>query len=145
VTGGDVRSASGQPGQHYWQNRADYVIKAKLTEGRQDTTITGEVTVNYTNNSPDKLDHLWMQLDQNLFRPDSRGAATTPVSGDRFDVRGFSRGGYHISSVTVTYKGKSYTVTPVISDARMQVRLQSPLGAKGDKIQVKVNYNFSIP
>jgi hypothetical protein len=143
--GSEFRSPAGIPGAQYWQNRADYQIKATLTEGAQDTTITGEVTINYTNNSPDKLEYLWMQLDQNLFKPGSRGAATTPIDGDRFDVKGFSRGGYHITSVTVTYLTKSYTVTPVITDARMQVRLTTPLGAKGDKISVKVNYNFSIP
>ncbi|HZY38879.1 MAG TPA: M1 family peptidase, partial [Mucilaginibacter sp.] len=69
TTTGDTRSASGQPGQHYWQNRADYLIKASLNEGSQDTTITAEVTISYTNNSPDNLDYLWVQLDQNLFRP----------------------------------------------------------------------------
>jgi hypothetical protein len=145
VTAGDTRSASGKPGQHYWQNRADYLIKTNLNETPQDTTITGDVTISYTNNSPDNLDYLWLQLDQNLFRPDSRGAATVPIGGDRFDVKGFSRGGYHIASVSVTYKNQTYTVTPVITDARMQVRLNTPLGAKGDKIQVKVNYSFSIP
>lgn len=145
VTGSGTRTASGQPSQHYWQNRADYLIRATLREDTQDTTINGEVTVNYTNNSPDKLDYLWLQLDQNLFKPDSRGAATTPVTGDRFDVRGFSRGGYHIASVSVTYKNQTYTVVPVISDARMQLRLHTPMAANGDKIQVKINYNFSIP
>jgi len=145
VTTGDTRSASGQPGQHYWQNRADYLIKANLTEADKDTTITGEVTISYTNNSPDNLDYLWLQLDQNLFKPDSRGAATTPIGGDRFDVKGFNRGGYHIESVSVTYKGQTYKVDPIITDARMQVRLNSPMGAKGEKIQVKVNYSFSIP
>ncbi len=145
TTTGDTRSASGQPGQHYWQNRADYSIKATLDEGSQDTTITGEVTINYTNNSPDNLDYLWLQLDQNLFKPDSRGAATTPIGGDRFDVKGFNRGGYHIASVSVTYKGQTYNVDPVITDARMQVRLNTPMGAKGEKISVKVNYSFSIP
>jgi len=141
--GNEVRSASGQPGPNYWQNRADYVIRATLNE--QDTTISGEVTINYTNNSPDKLDFLWLQLDQNLFRPDSRGAATTPVSGDRFDVKGFSKGGYHIESVEVTYATKSYAVTPVISDARMLVRLQAPVKGGGDKIKVRVKYSFAIP
>jgi len=145
LTGTEVRSASGQPGPKYWQNRADYQIKATLAEGTQDTTITGEVKISYTNNSPDKLDYLWLQLDQNLFKPDSRGAATTPISGDRFDVKGFTRGGYHISSVSVTYGGNTYSVTPVIADARMQVRLNTPLDAKGGKIEVKVNYDFSIP
>lgn len=141
--GNEIRSASGQPGPKYWQNRADYVIRATLNE--QDTTISGEVTIDYTNNSPDKLDFLWLQLDQNLFRPDSRGAATTPVSGDRFDVKSFSKGGYHIESVEVTYDTKSYAVVPVITDARMLVRLQAPVKAGGDKIKVRVKYSFAIP
>ncbi|MFI5161358.1 MAG: M1 family metallopeptidase [Sphingobacteriales bacterium] len=145
VTSGNTRSANGQPGVNYWQNRADYTIHAALNEGQQDTTVTGEVAITYTNNSPDKLDYLWLQLDQNLFKPDSRGAATVPIGGDRFDVRGFSRGGYHIESVSVTYKGDTYTVIPVITDARMQVRLTSPMEGKGEKIKVKVNYSFSIP
>ncbi|HEY1871156.1 MAG TPA: M1 family metallopeptidase [Chitinophagaceae bacterium] len=145
TTSNGTRSGSGKPGEQYWQNRADYLIKASLNEGSADTTVTGEVLINYTNNSPDKLDYLWLQLDQNLFEPGSRGAATTPVSGDRFDVRGFSRGGYHIKSVSVIYKGQTYSVEPVITDARMQVRLHTPVNAKGDKIQVKIDYNFSVP
>lgn len=145
VTNGGTRTAAGQPGERYWQNRADYQIKASLNETAQDTTITGEATISYTNNSPDNLDYLWLQLDQNLFKPDSRGAATTPIGGDRFDVKGFNRGGYHIQNVSVTYKGRTYTVVPVITDARMQLRLSTPMSGKGEKIQVKVNYNFSIP
>jgi hypothetical protein len=145
VTSGNTRSANGNPGEHYWQNRADYLIKATLNEAQQDTTITGEVTISYTNNSPDQLDHLWLQLDQNLFKPGSRGADVTPYTGDRFDVKGFSRGGYHIEAVSVTYKNQNYNADPVITDARMQIRLHAPLGAKGDKIVVRVKYNFSIP
>ena len=145
VTSDGTRSVDGQPGHNYWQNRPNYLIHATLNETSQDTTITGDVTIDYTNNSPDKLDYLWLQLDQNLFKPDSRGAAVTPLSGDRFDVKGFTQGGYHIASVSVTYKGITYKVNPVISDALMQVRLKTPLGAKGDKILVKVNYSFSIP
>lgn len=145
VSPGETRTASGKPSEHYWQNRADYQIRATLFEGRQDTTVSGDVTITYTNNSPDELEYLWLQLDQNLFRPDSRGAAVTPITGDRFDVKGFNRGGVHINSVSIIYKGQTYTATPVIADARMQLRLNKELGAKGDKIQIKINYNFSIP
>jgi hypothetical protein len=145
VTSGDTRSANGKPGPNYWQNRADYTIHTSLNELQADTTVSGEVAIDYTNNSPDKLDYLWLQLDQNLFKPDSRGAATTPISGDRFDVRGFSRGGYHIESVSVTYKNETYKADPVITDARMQIRLRTPMGTKGDKIIVKVKYWFSVP
>lgn len=142
---GDARTASGKPSERYWQNRADYLIHTTLFEGLRDTTISGDVTINYTNNSPDELEYMWLQLDQNLFRPDSRGASTTPVTGDRFDVKGFNRGGIRITTVSITYKGQSYSVTPVITDARMQLRLNKALGAKGDKLQIKINYNFSIP
>ena len=145
VTGGDTRSASGQPGQHYWQNRADYMIKASLNEDQQDTTVTGEVNITYTNNSPDNLDYLWLQLDQNLFKPGSLGAAATKIGGTRFDKKGFARGGYSIESVSVTYKGETYTIDPVITDTRMQLRLKTPMAPKGEKIVVKVNYSFPVP
>src|ERR1700761_7207536 len=144
VTTGNTRSANGQPGANFWQNRADYTIHTSLNEWQGDTTISGDVAINYTNNSPDKLDYLWLQLDQNLFKPDSRGAATTPIGGDRFDVKGFSRGGDHIKSVSVTYDGQTYAVEPVITDARMQLRLKAPMAGKGEKISVNVKYSFSI-
>src|SRR6476469_4610262 len=127
----------------YWKNSADYLIHDTLSE--KDTSITGDVTISYTNNSPDKLDYIWLQLDQNVFDPASRGSAATPVSGDRFDVQGFKRGGYHLGAIFLTYHGKTYQVQPVVSDTRMQLRLTSPLQPKGDKISVKINYSFAIP
>ena len=142
-SGNMYRSASGVPGPAYWQNRADYEIHATLNE--PDTTLSGEVTIHYSNNSPDSLHYLWLHLDQNLFEPSSRGAATTPVTGDRFDVKGYTQGGYHIQNVEITYKGKTYTIEPVISDARMQLRLPVTIAPKGDKIDVKVKYSFAIP
>jgi len=145
VTPGGTRSANGQPAANYWSNRADYLIHASLNEDKQDTTITGDVTITYTNNSPDKLDYLWLQLDQNLFKPGSRGDQTTPLNGDRFDVKGFKRGGDHIANVSITYQGQTYTVEPVITDTRMQIRLNTPLNGNGDKVEVKINYSFSIP
>lgn len=141
--GNAFRSANGAPGPAYWQNRADYEIHATLNE--PDTTLSGDVSIQYTNNSPDSLNYLWLQLDQNLFHPDSRGAATTPVSGDRFDVKGYTKGGENIGRVSIVYKGKSYDIQPVITDARMQLRLPVTLQPKGDKIEVKINYSFAIP
>ncbi|HEY4936806.1 MAG TPA: M1 family peptidase, partial [Puia sp.] len=96
AAGNSYRSSNGTPGPMYWQNSASYLIHATLSE--KDTSITGDVIISYINNSPDKLDYLWLQLDQNLFDSTSRGAAATPVSGDIFDVEGFNRGGYHLTS-----------------------------------------------
>src|SRR5579862_150216 len=58
LPGNAFRSASGSPGPLYWQNTASYLIHATLSE--KDTSITGDVTIAYTNNSPDKLDYLWL-------------------------------------------------------------------------------------
>ncbi len=142
IAGNQFRSAKGTPGSLYWQNSADYLIHATLSE--KDTSVTGDVTISYTNNSPDKLDYLWLQLDQNLFDPASRGTLTTPVSGARFESKGFS-GGIQIIDITITYNGKIYKVQPLITDTRMQVRLNDQLLPKGGKLSVKINFSFAIP
>ena len=63
------RSAAGYPGHGYWQNRADYVIDVTLDDDKQ--RIDGFETITYTNNSPDELNYIWMQLDQNVRAKDS--------------------------------------------------------------------------
>src|SRR5512147_326938 len=66
------RTASGMPGPSYWQQRADYTIRASLDTGSH--TIRGEETIRYTNNSPDTLRFVWLQLDMNAGSPDTRFA-----------------------------------------------------------------------
>jgi hypothetical protein len=138
-----TRAVNGAPTSKYWQNRADYELHATLSE--RDTTITGTSIITYTNNSPEKLEYLWLQMDQNVFKPNSKGFFSTPASGDRFDVQGFTKGGYHIQSISISYKGKTYEAKPIMNDAVMQVRLQQPLEGKGDQLKIKVNYSFAIP
>src|ERR1700761_6061576 len=77
--GTEYRAADGAPGAKYWQNRADYQLSAKLND--ESNEITGSEVLTYTNNSPQKLDFLWMNLEQNLFRQDSRSAAVVPWGG----------------------------------------------------------------
>lgn len=137
------RSAKGIPGPAYWQNNASYLIHAAFNE--KDMLVSGDVTLTYTNNSPDQLDYLWFQLDQNIFDANSRSVAATRYPGDYFGVLNKKNGGYQIQSVSVMQNGKSYTVTPVITDTRMQLRLSKPMLPKGDKIVVKVNFSFHIP
>ena len=141
--GNIFRSAKGTPGPSYWQNSASYLIHATLSE--KDSSLSGDVTITYTNNSPDSLDYLWLQLDQNIFKSSSRSAAATLYPADYFNVLGKTNGGYELKSVVISQNGKTYNVQPVISDTRMQIRLQTPLSAKGDKISVKMNFSFIIP
>lgn len=63
------RAASGAPGHEYWQQRADYDIAITLDD--QNRSISGTETITYTNNSPDVLTYLWVQLDQNVRAQDS--------------------------------------------------------------------------
>ncbi|MBW4891259.1 M1 family metallopeptidase [Mucilaginibacter sp. HMF5004] len=147
--GSEYRSASGQPGPKYWQNRADYVLNATLNE--QLNQITGSEILTYTNNSPDKLSFLWMQLDQNLFKSDSRGSAIVPLQGSRnwgngqkFDA------GYKIKSIKLLSqeKGKPATETDLqylVDDTRMQVYLPSDVAPDGGQVKLKIEYSFISP
>lgn len=83
--GDKIRAADGTPGPEYWQNRADYNIDASIDTLAQ--SIKGAVRINYTNNSPQNLSFLWLQLDQNIYNLSSRGVATTAVSGGRWANR----------------------------------------------------------
>src|SRR5690242_9672111 len=65
------RSASGLPGPDYWQNRADYRIQASLDPASR--LLTGSEVISYTNHSPDALDVLWLQVEQNRYTRDARG------------------------------------------------------------------------
>ncbi|MFI5194834.1 MAG: M1 family metallopeptidase [Chitinophagales bacterium] len=141
--GNTFRSAKGTPGPLYWQNSASYLIHATLSE--RDTSVRGDVTISYTNNSPDQLDYVWLQLDQNIFKPSSRSVAATPYSGDNANALRKSNGGYQIKDVTISQGGKTYTLQPVITDTRMQLRLNAPMSPKGDKISIKINFSFVIP
>lgn len=146
--GTSTRSASGQPGAEYWQNSADYKLTAKLDEKNNEIAGTGIIT--YTNNSPDKMAFVWMNLDQNLFKADSRGSAIVPLNGSRNGAQGqIFEGGHKIKSVKVisTLKGKvTETVAKyAITDTRMQVFLPQGLNAKGGSVKIKIDFSFIAP
>ena len=144
VKGTEYRSANGAPGPKYWQNHPDYKIVARL-----DTVtnmLTGTVTITYKNNSPDVLGFLWLQVDQNLFKADSRSNETTHTpTGQRFSSRPDFVGGYNIKSITVQKSGKSEPVEWVFSDTRMRVNLPRPVKGGGDSVKLVISYSFPIP
>lgn len=144
--GTSSRSASGQPGAEYWQNRADYQITAKLNATSNEISGTDEIT--YTNNSPDKLGFVWLNLDQNLFKDDSRGNAVVPLTGSRNGAQGqVFDGGNKIKSVKVI-SGKKKTETDVkyvVTDTRMQIFLPEELASKGGSVKIKIEFSFIAP
>ena len=157
--GNEYRAADGQQGPKYWQNRADYQLSAKLNE--ETNEITGSEVLTYTNNSPQKLDFIWMQLDQNLFKQDSRGVKQVPLVND--PQKGIVQGsrnwgngqvfdaGDKIKSVTVlsTPKGsrstKETSVRFLINDTRMQVFLPEGVAPNGGTLKLKIEYSFISP
>lgn len=141
--GDDVRTASGRPGPKYWQNAADYKIAVSLDENTH--SLAGNVQVKYTNNSPETLPFVWMQLDQNIYNDSSRGVAQTEVTGGRWANRNFN-GGYTIKSVKVVdAAGKETKVDFFISDTRMRVNLPQAVKAAGGTLTLNIEYNFTIP
>ncbi|WP_373055683.1 M1 family metallopeptidase [Zunongwangia sp. H14] len=139
-SGNRFRAASGEPGAEYWQNEADYKIKATLDD--KNNSIKGHVVLTYTNNSPQELDFIWMDLEQNRFTPDSRGTLTTPISGNRYN--GDVDGGYKISNLEAKVK-RSTSSHYIITDTRMQVFFDKPIPAEGGKATVAMDFEYNIP
>jgi Peptidase family M1 domain len=146
--GNEYRAGNGEPGPAYWQNRVDYHINAIFDDKKNQ--VSASVIMTYKNNSPHELPYIWMQLDQNLFNPRSRGFAKTPMGKSRYgDSRSLFEGGYTISAVKIITgsQGKSSetNVNYIIDDTRMQIRLPKPISAKGDAQKIKIEYTYTIP
>ena len=137
----DYRTGSGEPGPKYWQNRADYKINCTLDTGLH--RVTGEVEIIYSNNSPSNLKFLWLQVDQNIYRNDSRASTTTTETGGRWANAKFTEGD-QIKSIAIDEGGKSYTPKYLITDTRMQVWLSNEVKA-GGVVKLKIGYQFDIP
>ncbi len=136
------RSGSGQPGPMYWQNEPDYQISVVLHPDKK--TISGTDEIYYTNNSPDELGYLWIQLDQNLYKQTSRGHIIADPKNPRYITPGFD-GGYNIKSVEVEQNGKTYAPHYLITDTRMQIILTDPVKPKGGIVTVRIQYSYPIP
>jgi hypothetical protein len=147
-TPNEYRTASGAPGVKYWQQRADYDIKATLDEKK--LLLTGAETVTYFNNSPDVLTYLWLQLDENEhstvnnggFPEESRmGRAVTPATIDKMIEQKSDNGlGHIISSLTDALGAKlKYTINGTM------MRIDLPAALKpGQKFTFKLNWTYKI-
>jgi hypothetical protein len=139
-----LREGSGRPGPRYWQQRVDYTIAVALDTATH--TIAGQETIRYTNHSPDTLRYLWLQLDQNLFREDSRGAILTPPDA-RFAARGF-QGGFVLDGVRAVRRVGNRTTRTALhtleNSTVMRVDLDRPLAPGGIAI-LDIGYSFQIP
>lgn len=136
----DVRTGSGAPGRMYWQQRADYRIRATLFPSEH--RITGAEVISYTNNSPDSLDAVWVQLDQNLFAPHSRGALVNAANRWRGS---FAEGGVRLDRVEIVQGARRYKPERVASDTRMRLTLAQPMAPKGGKLDIEIDWSFVVP
>ena len=134
------RSASGAPGPKYWQNRADYNIKASLDTTSK--TLTGSLTLKYTNNSPDTLHFIWLQLEQNAFQDKSLNSFIFPQDS-RFGARGFE-GGDVVDRFDQVMGARRVAVKRRPNGTVMKVDLAEPL-APGRAATFDVAWHFLIP
>ncbi|MBJ6119471.1 M1 family metallopeptidase [Pontibacter sp. BT310] len=140
------RSASGAPGHQYWQQRADYNIKVELNDENQ--SINGSETITYTNNSPDVLTYLWLQLDQNIYEPNSMANSTRtgalndkmPLQAVEYMTREKFDGGFKIRTVK-DRNGKALKYT--INNTMMRIDLPSDLKPK-QSFTFSIDWNHNI-
>ncbi|MGI8668587.1 MAG: M1 family metallopeptidase, partial [Aridibacter sp.] len=141
------RTASGSPGHQYWQQRADYVIDVELDDVNQ--RIIGKETITYKNLSPDTLDYLWVQVDQNIFAKDSDTEKTetapgfaeqVPLTDLEQIVRRTYDGKVNISSVrNATNSALKFTIV----NTMMRVDLPRPL-KPNENFVFKIDWDYKI-
>ena len=141
------RTASGAPGHEYYQQKADYVINVQLDE--KNHVITGDETITYTNNSPDVLNYLWIQLDQNVRAKNSASQLTSSGSMDdnmsfwslkrMHDKMNFD-GGFKLELIT-DVNGNDLLFT--VNETMMRIEPSKPL-KKGDSFSFKIKYSYNI-
>ena len=146
-TPNEYRTASGAPGHRYWQQRADYAIEVELDDLNQ--RITGKETITYYNNSPDTLNYLWLQLDQNIWAKGSDSTTTQTTTGlTQVPLRGLENiinnpnfdGGYKISMVRdAANRPLPYTIVKTM----MRVDLPTPL-APQQNVKFGVDWSYNI-
>ena len=144
------RTASGAPGSQYWQQRADYKISATLDE--ETRRVSASETINYTNNSPDSLRYIWMQLDQNRFAKGSlEDRSSTAANIDGEDAVTYGAIARHQLAKDVDY---GYTIERVadsrgrplpytIVDTMMRIDLPRPL-ASGQDVTFSIDWSFNV-
>jgi hypothetical protein len=141
------RTASGAPGPSYWQQRADYQMDIELDDVTQ--TLKGKARIAYRNNSPDSLTYLWLQLDQNLFNPES--TATLTEEAPEFEKMPYRtlarllyvqkfRGGITVSRVA---DGAGKTLHHTVVKTMMRVDLEKPL-PPGQSFTFEVEWSYPI-
>lgn len=145
------RSSDGAPGPQYWQNRADYELHASIDTQSKVLTCTELIT--YTNNSPDTLTSLWLQLEQNSYRKDSRAAAFSsgvrrrrgPAITGPTNTDGYTFASIEIQPLAKTHQ-PAIKAQAVISDTRMQIQLPKAIALHhGEQIRVRIRYHYTIP
>ena len=139
------RSSNGAPGPSYWQNRADYDIHASIDTASK--ILTGSETITYTNNSPNTLTSLLLQLDQNTYRADSRAHAFYPDAYAQYMGTGSTQG-YVLDAVELQRPDGAMAAKAVIfvSDTRLQIQLPSEFNL-GHAAQLKIvlRWHNTIP
>ena len=140
------RSSNGAPGPSYWQNRADYELHADLDVAAK--VLHGTETIAYTNNSPDVLTSLWIHLEQNIYRKDSRSAATGGAGGSRGGNPSEeipSTEGFVFESVAIEIGNRRTEARFLVYDTRMQIPLTEPLAGHGGQLKIHIRYHYQIP
>lgn len=140
------RNAAGAPGHEYWQQQADYDMEITLDDKNQ--KIYGTSEISYHNNSPDPLDYLWIQLDQNVraLDSDTYKVGTSNMS-QRMNLRALSRleptfdGGFKLDYVK---NGEGKDLEYTINRTMMRVELPDVLQpGESTKLRLKWWYNIN--
>ncbi|MBP4136655.1 M1 family metallopeptidase [Flavobacterium geliluteum] len=141
------RTASGAPGPAYYQQQADYKIDVELDD--KNSKLIGSEIITYSNNSPDNLEYLWIQLDQNQAKANTQSSLVESekinqvLPLDKFSSEYLKKDLERGFNIEYVKDAKGNPMSYTINETMMRINLATPLKA-GEKISLAIKWWYNI-
>jgi hypothetical protein len=131
-----TRSAAGGPGEAYWQQWAEYEIEARVDAEAK--TLAGSETIRYTNESPDPLPVLVINLLQNYHQEGVERVRPAEVTGG-VEIERVAAAGEELGTTT-SQQNPGWAVQGTL----MYIVLPEPL-RPGATAELAIDWSFPLP
>jgi hypothetical protein len=136
-----TRTSDGRPGERYWQNEGQYVLHAEIDTANH--TLHGEADIEYTNNSPDNLNAIVVELAQNLHKEGTPKKELTEITGGK-DIQRITINGNDLAQTTMQARFTTGASGYMINGTRLYIFPENPIES-GSSVNLEFEWSFEIP
>jgi hypothetical protein len=136
-----TRTASGAPGENYWQNYAWYDLHAEIDP--ETHTLYGTSSITYQNNSPNDLEIIVVELAQNLHKEGTPKKEMTEITGGKNLTR-IAINGYDVEETTPAARWTQQSSGFILEGTQLYIFPEEALES-GESMDFEFEWSFEIP